>query len=125
MESQLINFMCFITNQNIPEFAFCTLPIRFKKLKTPNAKLRQTICSRYLSNSIGIIYYTRDWQAYIDELVQERRNSIANALDLRLSCIIPPICCWKFGDIFDVIWIKGNILSGNLMIDQREMRLWY
>ena len=27
-----------------------------------------------------------------DVLVQERRNSIANALDLRLSCTIPSIC---------------------------------
>ena len=26
---------------------------------------------------------------YIDGLVQERRNSIANALDLRLSCTNP------------------------------------
>ena len=29
---------------------------------------------------------------YIDGLVQERRNSIANALDLRLSCTNPSIC---------------------------------
>ena len=28
---------------------------------------------------------------YIDELVQERRNSIANALELRLSCTNPSI----------------------------------
>ena len=30
---------------------------------------------------------------YIDGLVQERRNSIANALELRLSCTNPSICC--------------------------------
>ena len=29
--------------------------------------------------------------AYIDGLVQERRNSIANALELRLSCTNPSI----------------------------------
>ena len=29
----------------------------------------------------------------IDGLVQERRNSIANALKLRLSCINPLLCC--------------------------------
>ena len=29
---------------------------------------------------------------YIDGLVQERRNSIANALELRLSCTNPLIC---------------------------------
>ena len=31
--------------------------------------------------------------SYIDRLVQERRNSIANALELRLSCTNPSI--WK------------------------------
>ena len=29
---------------------------------------------------------------HIDGLVQERRNSIANALELRLSCTDPSIC---------------------------------
>ena len=29
---------------------------------------------------------------HLNGLVQERRNSIANALELRLSCINPPIC---------------------------------
>ena len=29
---------------------------------------------------------------YIDGLMQKRRNSIANALELRLFCIKPPIC---------------------------------
>ena len=35
-------------------------------------------------------------QQYIDELVQERRNSIANALQLRLSCTKPSICCLSY-----------------------------
>ena len=30
---------------------------------------------------------------YIHGLVQKRRNSIANALELRLSCTSPSICC--------------------------------
>ena len=30
---------------------------------------------------------------YIDGLVQERRNSIADALELRLSCTNPSRCC--------------------------------
>ena len=36
---------------------------------------------------------------YIDGLVQERRNSIANALELRLSCTNPSICVrgWTLG----------------------------
>ena len=33
---------------------------------------------------------------YIDELVQERCNSIANALELRLSCTISSICVQVF-----------------------------
>ena len=32
-------------------------------------------------------------QRNINGLVQERRNSMANALDLRLSCTNPSICC--------------------------------
>ena len=34
--------------------------------------------------------YFHRW--YTDELVQERHNSIANALELRLSCTNPSIC---------------------------------
>ena len=30
--------------------------------------------------------------AHIDGLVQERRNTIANALQLRLSCTNPSVC---------------------------------
>ena len=33
--------------------------------------------------------YKIDLKLYIDGLVQERRNSIANALELRLSCTNP------------------------------------
>ena len=32
----------------------------------------------------------------IDGLMYERRNSIANALELRLSCTKPLVCWWKF-----------------------------
>ena len=37
---------------------------------------------------VTLLYCTR----YIDGLVQERRNSIALAMELRLSCINPSIC---------------------------------
>ena len=33
-------------------------------------------------------------KTYLDGFMQERCNSIANALELHLSCIIPPICQW-------------------------------
>ena len=36
--------------------------------------------------------------SYIDGLVQERRNSIANALELRLSCTNPSMRLWLLVD---------------------------
>ena len=39
---------------------------------------------------------------YIDGLVQERRNSIANAMELRLSCIDPSI--WSKPKQCSVMW---------------------
>ena len=35
---------------------------------------------------------------YINGLKQERRNCIANTLELRLSCTNPPISSWKIGE---------------------------
>ena len=44
--------------------------------------------------------------AYIDGLVQERRNSSALAMELRLSCTNPSICITCFNELtqnlFDV-----------------------
>ena len=36
--------------------------------------------------------FTQFSQTHVDGLVQERRNSIAKALELRLSCTNPSIC---------------------------------
>ena len=36
---------------------------------------------------------------HFDGLVQERRNSIANALELRLSCTNPSICVVSLGTV--------------------------
>ena len=47
--------------------------------------------------TMGYIFHNdeRKFNEYIDGLVQERRNSIANALELRLSCTNPRYCmCW-------------------------------
>ena len=54
---------------------------------------------QYLSNSL------RPGDAYIDGLMQERRNSIANALELRLSCTNP--------SNYITILHSVNISSGN------------
>ena len=43
-------------------------------------------CGYWYGNTLKIIYI------HIDGLVQERRNSIANARELRLSCTNPSIC---------------------------------
>ena len=41
------------------------------------------VCSWHVSQDMY------NWRLKIDGLVQERRNSIANALELRLSCTNP------------------------------------
>ena len=38
-------------------------------------------------------WYNKEWMPHIDGLMQERRNSIANALELRLSCTNRSIRC--------------------------------
>ena len=57
---------------------------------------------------------------YIDELVQEKRYSIANALELRLSCTNPSISwiwCWAImGFVIRVPLCAGNIY---------ECRVWF
>ena len=47
--------------------------------------------------SFGIWWtYIRDLTVHFNGLVQEKRNSIANALELRLSCTNPSICFFQF-----------------------------
>ena len=59
-------------------------------------------------------------QEYFDGLVQERRNSIANALELRLSCTNPPIlCCDKLLSkvltrVIPVAWKQHDAVTGSL-----------
>ena len=43
-------------------------------------------------------------QNNLDGLMQERHNSIANALELRLSCTNPSICCQKEGLTLSLPW---------------------
>ena len=47
------------------------------------------------------------WHNYLDGLVQERRNSIANALELRLPCTNPPI----LSNDNIVYWCIGSLRS--------------
>ena len=47
---------------------------------------------------------------YIDGLMQERRNSIANALELRLSCTKPSICIGLYSKFFRLSYQPGTPL---------------
>ena len=42
---------------------------------------------------------------YLDGLVQERRNSIANALELRLSCTNPSLCSLSVASCLLTLWV--------------------
>ena len=43
-----------------------------------------------------IITWYQEHMGHVDGFIQERRNSIANALELRLSCINPSMCSWWY-----------------------------
>ena len=47
-------------------------------------------CDLYFALVTAMFYM----QYHIDGLVQERRNSIALAMEFRLSCINPPMLYW-------------------------------
>ena len=51
---------------------------------------------------------------HIDDLVQERRNSIANAMELRLSCT-NPLICWPELLINYNIMCKFSIMQGDII----------
>ena len=55
---------------------------------------------------IWIISSTGFLCSHFDGLVQERRNSIANTLELRLSCTNPLICCRGM-----IIWQGARIIA--------------
>ena len=58
-----------------------------------NAKIRQVYWSIRLLVHASVCLAVRSWcVSYFDGLMQERRNSIANALKLRLFCTNPSIC---------------------------------
>ena len=58
---------------------------------------------RNYQNTVFMLIFRTFWHVllwdlwYINGLVQERRNSIANALELRLSCTNPSIRLWFIG----------------------------
>ena len=61
-------------------------------LNESSAKWRQYLPGLKMIDCIALLSHARRYCRYIDWLVQERRNSIANALELRLPCTNPSIC---------------------------------
>ena len=55
---------------------------------------------------------------HIDGLVQERRNSITDALELRLSCTNPSI---SSADISSISYFLGSIRDGNSELPKRPV----
>ena len=50
---------------------------------------------------------------HFDEFVQERRNSIANALELRLSCTNPSICSQSFTHSISTAYLHKLVTQNN------------
>ena len=85
----------------------------------------------FFNISSGIIRTIAVFQAHIDGLVQERRNSSALAMELRLSCTNPSICRTELhSELRDAKWNRGcchgnrshNYTSGKLLM---ESRIWW
>ena len=62
-------------------------------------------------------------QQYIDGLVQERRNSIANALELRFSCTNPSICLQPMIFAITLMTLKSHFLC-RTNVKRRWSRIW-
>ena len=57
-----------------------------------------------LSSTLLGLFIAVAWYAYVDGLMQERRNSIANTLKLRLSCTNPSMCYMSHVTEVAVAW---------------------
>ena len=73
---------------------------------------RHTKWAHFGHRMLGV-HHTKPKQIYIDGLVQGRRNSIANALELRLSFTKPLIWYWHLFYIlfYILIWPRNHTLS--------------
>ena len=80
-------------------------------------------------NELIKAFIQRSWYLHIDGLVQERRNSIANALELRLSCTNPSI--YNYNPKGDCFHSKGvysplnivTLVTFNTSSDERAIVL--
>ena len=77
------------------------------------------ICTRVLLYScfVVVLFWVLDW-CHLDGLVQENHYSLANALELRLSCTNPLIYWLKILSITSLAWLIG---SSEIMQDMCNM----
>ena len=64
----------------------------------------------------------QDSTAYIDGLVHERHNSIANALELRLSCTNPSISCLPLLPICHTLGETTHLVDGHRTLPWERWR---
>ena len=71
-------------------------------------------------------YWFRNWKIHIDGLVQERRSSSALAMELRLSCTNPSICCGISREICPPLDVTPNscLLSRLTAVVQLTLTRW-
>ena len=65
-----------------------------------------------------------EYKSYINMLVEERRNSIANALELRLSCTYPPTCQWQYENPIRNLKTRNIVLLKNKNIYCQPTHTW-
>ena len=110
--------MNFITHEVLDKFLWCHKGSEMLELTSHKNKL----CGIFFSN-LFIRYICMDTDAwnkeYIDGLVQERHNSIANALELCLSCTNPSIwhndtvhLCLDAVDRYTCVFIPDSKVHG-------------
>ena len=72
-------------------------------------QIRPSFLSAQVCNHATLTHWNQ--VEHIDELVQERRNSIANTLELRLSCTNPSLYAsvnWVIIDLCNGLWPVGH-----------------
>ena len=97
---------------------------------SPMDRLSQPVLLEAIYTAMAIHFFSEDFQSslykhgnsQIDGLVQERHNSSALAMELRLSCINPSKCIIrKFAHCHNLP-AKDNVLSFNVM--KRFEKIW-
>ena len=73
--------------------------------------------------TVWYILFQLTYLSYIDGLVQERHNSIANALELRLSCTDPSILTWKLWNTLIMVNYHSDIQK--YILNVQTSMMWH